>query len=164
MHTIVGPISLGMPPALEGSMFRNILVAVDGSKASADALTVAIDLAQKYKATIHLLHAFPHVSDLLGTPQYEALLVARSQIGEALLESMRTQVGDLVPVMKHLVEGPPAEAILRIAEQDGHDLIVLGSRGHGQLAGLLLGSVSNVVAQRATCPVMIVHGVPEARS
>src|SRR5690349_10332651 len=129
--------------AQEGMMFRNILVAVDGSQSSGDALTVAIDLAQKYRASICLLHAFPHVSDLLGTPQYEHLLEARSLIGHSLLESARTRVGDLAPVETQLIEGPAAPAILRVAEEDGADLIVLGSRGHGQLAGLVLGSVSN---------------------
>ena len=142
-------------------MFRKILVAVDGSQRSSDALTVAIDLAQKYRASICLLHAFPHVSDLLGTPQYEHLLEARSLIGQSLLESVRTRVGDLVPVETQLIEGPAAQAILRVAEEDGVDLIVLGSRGHGKLAGLVLGSVSNAVAQQAACPVMIVHGLPD---
>ena len=52
-------------------MFRKILVAVDGSKSSRDALTVAIDLAGKYKASLGLVHVFPHVSDLLGTPEPE---------------------------------------------------------------------------------------------
>jgi nucleotide-binding universal stress UspA family protein len=144
-------------------MFRNILVAVDGSTSSNDALTVAIDLAQKYNASICLVHAFLHVSDLLGAPHYEQLLEARSETGAAILESARTQVGDLVPVETQLIEGPPAPAILRVAEEDGFDLVVMGSRGHGQIAGLLLGSVSNIVAQRANCPVMIVHGLPEPR-
>jgi nucleotide-binding universal stress UspA family protein len=142
-------------------MFRKILVAVDGSQSSSDALTVAIDLAQKYYASICLLHAFPHVSDLLGTPQYERLVEARTAAGEAILESARTRVGDLAPAETQLIEGPPAPAILRVAEEDKVDLIVVGSRGHGQLAGLLLGSVSNAVAQHANCPVMIVHGLPE---
>jgi nucleotide-binding universal stress UspA family protein len=144
-------------------MFHKILVAVDGSQSSGDALTVAIDLAQKYHASICLLHAFPHVSDMLGTPQYEHLLEARSMIGQSVLESVRTRVGDLAPVETQLIEGPAAPAILRVAEEDGVDLIVLGSRGQGQLAGLVLGSVSNAVAQHATCPVMIVHGLPNQR-
>ncbi len=138
-------------------MFRKILVAVDGSRNATAALAVAVDLAQRYKASLCLLHAFPHVSDLLGTPQYEHLLEARSTIGAALLESMRTQVGDTVPVETQLIEGPPASAILRVAAEDGYDLIVMGSRGHSQLAGLLIGSVSSAVAQRASCAVLIVH-------
>lgn len=142
---------------VEVAMFRKILVAIDGSRNCGDALEVAIDLAQRYKASLCLLHAFPHVSDLLGTPQYEHLLEARSEIGEALLESMVTQVRERVPAETQLIEGPAAPAILRVADEDRFDLIVLGSRGHGQLGGLLMGSVSNAVAQRAHCPVLIVH-------
>lgn len=138
-------------------MFRKILVAVDGSPMSARAIDIAVDLGQHYNATLCLLHAFPHVSDLLGTPEYERLLEARSLIGQSLLEAARTQVGDQVAVDVQLLEGPPAQAILRVAEEEQFDLIVMGSRGHSQLAGLLLGSVSNAVAQRARCPVLIVH-------
>ena len=138
-------------------MFRTILVAVDGSQYARAALDLAVDLAQRYQASLCVLHAFPHVSDLLGTPQYESLLVARSMIGQQLLESAQTQVGDTVVVATQLIEGPPAPAILRVAEEEGCDLIVLGSRGHGQIAGILLGSVSSTVAQRAHCPVLIAH-------
>jgi nucleotide-binding universal stress UspA family protein len=138
-------------------MFRKILVAVDGSRQSNAALTIATDLAQRYGATLCLLHAFPHVSDLLGTPQYEQLLEARSAIGQQILDSTRAQVGHTLPVKMQLIEGPPAPAILRVAVEDGCDIIVIGSRGHGQLAGMLLGSVSSAVAQRAQCPVLIVH-------
>jgi nucleotide-binding universal stress UspA family protein len=138
-------------------MFRKILVAVDGSPQSHAALRLAVDLAQRYRASLCLLHAFPHVSDLLGTPQYEHLLAARTLIGETLLDIARTQVGDAALVETQLIEGPPAPAILRVAQEEGYGLIVLGSRGQGQLAGLLLGSVSSAVVQRADCPVLVVH-------
>jgi nucleotide-binding universal stress UspA family protein len=137
-------------------MFRKILVAVDGSEQSNAALTLAIDLARRYGASLCLLYAFPHVSDLLGTPQYEHVLEARSALGQQLLEHAQAQVG-AAPVETQLIEGPPAPAILRVAAEDGCDLIVIGSRGQGQLAGLLLGSVSSAVAQRAHCPVLIAH-------
>ena len=138
-------------------MFRKILVAVDGSQHARAALDLAVDLAQRYQASLCVLHAFPHVSDLLGTPHYESLLAARSMIGQQLLESAQTQVGDAVVVETQLIEGPPAPAILRVAEEEGCDLIVIGSRGRGQIAGILLGSVSSTVAQRAHCPVLIAH-------
>jgi nucleotide-binding universal stress UspA family protein len=137
-------------------MFRKILVAVDGSEQSNAALAIGIDLAQRYGASLCLLHAFAHVSDLLGTPQYEYVLEARSALGQQLLEGAQARVG-AVPVETQLIEGPPAPAILRVAAEDRCDLIVMGSRGHGQLAGLLLGSVSSAVAQRAHCPVLIAH-------
>jgi nucleotide-binding universal stress UspA family protein len=138
-------------------MFRKILVAVDGSRHASAALALAVDLAQRYAASLCLLHAFPHVSDLLGTPYHEDLLAARTTIGRQLLEAARTQASAVLPVETQLVEGPPAPAILRAAEEGQHDLIVLGSRGHTQIAGLLLGSVSSTVAQQAHCPVLIVH-------
>lgn len=138
-------------------MFGKILVAVDGSRQSNAALAIAADLAQRYGATLCLLHAFAHVSDLLGLPQYEQLLERRSARGQQVLENTRAQVGDALVVETQLIEGPPAPAILRIAREDGCAMIVMGSRGNGQLAGLLLGSVSSAVAQRAQCPVLIVH-------
>lgn len=146
--------------ALNGEviMFHKILVAVDGSPMSARAIDTAVDVAQRYNAKLCLLHAFPHVSDLLGTPGYERLLEARSLIGQSLLEAARTQIGDQRDdVETQLLEGPPAQAILRVAEEEKYDLIILGSRGHGQFAGMFLGSVSNTVAQRAHCSVLIVH-------
>jgi nucleotide-binding universal stress UspA family protein len=138
-------------------MFQKILVAVDGSQQSDAALAVAVDMAQHYGGSLCVLHAFPHVSDLLGMPQYEHLLEARSALGQQVLENAQARVGSVVPVETQLIEGPPAPAILGVAAEDRCDLIVMGSRGHGQLAGLLLGSVSSAVAQRAECPVLIVH-------
>ncbi len=138
-------------------MFRKILVAVDGSRHSSQGLEFADDLARRYKIPLLVLHAFPHVSDLLGTPQYERVLESREMIGEQILASARAQLSAREPVETQLIEGPPAPAILRVAAEEHCDLIVIGSRGHGQLAGILLGSVSSVVAQRAECPVLIVH-------
>ncbi len=138
-------------------MFRKILVAVDGSRHSSRALEFADDLSRRYKTPLLLLHAFPHVSDLLGTPQYERMLEARTMIGEQVLASARAQLSERESIETQLIEGPPAPAILRVAVEEGCDLIAIGSRGHGQLAGILLGSVSSVVAQRAIGPVLIVH-------
>ena len=138
-------------------MFRKLLVAMDGSEQANAALRIAVDLAQHYRASLGLLHAFPHVSDLLGTVEYENLIAERASAGEALLDAARNQVGDTVPVETQLIEGPPAQAILRVAHEDGYGMIVMGSRGRGQIAGALLGSVSHTVAQRAHCPVLIVH-------
>lgn len=138
-------------------MFRTILVGVDGSPQSTAALETAIDLAERYQAKLGIIHAFPPVSDLLGNPFYEQLLAARMSNGEQILEAARSLIGDRAAVETQLLEGPPADAIMRVAETEHYDLIVVGSRGQGQLRGLLLGSVSSAVAQRAPCPVLVVH-------
>jgi nucleotide-binding universal stress UspA family protein len=143
--------------ALEDAVIRKILIAYDGSKHADAALELAADMAQRYRAVLVLLHAFPHVSGLLGTPQYDELLASRTLLGEQLLEGARARIPDSVAVEVQLLEGPPAPAILRVAVEEQCDLIVIGSRGRGQIAELLLGSVSSTVAHHAPGAVLIVH-------
>ncbi|MCU0492814.1 MAG: universal stress protein [Chloroflexaceae bacterium] len=138
-------------------MFRRILVATDGSPQATLAVRAAADLARRYRATVTLLHAYHHVSDLIGTPYYDRLLESRVANAEALLSAAHAEIGNGVVVETQLIEGPPAAAILRVALEEKHDLIVIGSRGHSQLASMVLGSVSGAVAQRAPCPVLIVR-------
>lgn len=67
-----------------------------------------------------------------------------------------------MPVTGSVVESHPAEALLKAAE--GADLLVVGSRGHGGFAGMLLGSVSSQTVHHAHCPVLVVRaGGGEAR-
>jgi nucleotide-binding universal stress UspA family protein len=60
-------------------------------------------------------------------------------------------------VYEELIDGPEAEAILKVAENHQADLIVMGTRGFGAVKGLLVGSVSRKVIHLSTCPVMVVH-------
>jgi nucleotide-binding universal stress UspA family protein len=138
-------------------MFRKILVAVDGSRHSCRTLEFADNLSRRYKIPLLVLHAFPHVSDLLGTPHYQRVLDTRAMVGEQVLASARAQLNEREPVEMQLIEGPPAPAILRVAAEEHCDLIVIGSREHSQLVSILLDSVGSVVAQSAVCPVVIVH-------
>lgn len=142
-------------------MFHKILVALDGSPHSEAALHYAVGLAQQHNAELGILHAYTHVGDMFGTPNYEQILTTRIAVGETLLKAVcRTLPVGLVATT-HLLEGPAAMAIMRVAQAEGYDLIVVGSRGLGHVGGLLLGSVSSTVAQRAPCPVLIVHGLPQ---
>jgi len=68
-----------------------------------------------------------------------------------------------VDVIVEVVEGPPADAILRVADVRQPDLIVMGSRGHGDLASLLLGSVSHRMLAHTHVPVLIIKAT-EKRS
>jgi nucleotide-binding universal stress UspA family protein len=66
-----------------------------------------------------------------------------------------------VDILVEVLEGPPANAILNVADVRQCDLIIVGSRGHGSLASLLLGSVSHRVLSHARVPVMVVRAVEE---
>jgi nucleotide-binding universal stress UspA family protein len=145
---------------MEFAMFKNILVPVDGSDHALHALDVACDLAQKYGATLRLVHAYPPLFTdvMMSDADIEAVIALRTQAGDAILQHARERAQVCVSdITTELREAPDAEAILEEAETHHCDLIVMGTRGLGRLAGLLLGSVSQKVVQHARCPVLLVR-------
>ncbi len=139
-------------------MLRNILLAFDGSEYSKMALQYAKTLAERFEATLWLVHIFTHTSDLLGYEDYEKFYSKRKAGGQTLLdEALQGLSNTRLDVREELQEGPEAESILNIAKNCQADLIVMGTRGHGTLKGLLVGSVSRKVIHHSSCPVMVVH-------
>ncbi len=143
-------------------MFKRILVALDGSESADRALDFAIDIAEKYSANIVLLSVYHQVNYLVGTNfvkvMQEYLEAQRTQLEKVLSEAL-TKVKRIKPSLKvlaKLVEGQPADKIVETAEEGKIDIIVIGSRGLGGVKELLLGSVSDRVADHATCPVLII--------
>jgi nucleotide-binding universal stress UspA family protein len=137
-------------------MFKQIVVGIDGSEHGWQALEHARHLAECEGGSLWLVHAFPHTSDLRGYEAYDRLISERTEAGQVILNEARERLGDAsLKVNEELLEGPPAEAILRVAEARDADLIVMGTRGLGSLRGLLLGSVSSKVVQHAPCAVML---------
>jgi nucleotide-binding universal stress UspA family protein len=147
-------------------MFRNILVAWDGSEHAKWALAEAVDIARTQDGRLTLLTVAAPLQVWPGyvPPVTEADLIAGAEKtlaeGEALVpegirESGRTAAGD-----------PGLELVKRAAAAN-HDLIVMGSRGRGAIRSAFLGSVSHFVLNHAPVPVLIVHdgasesGVPD---
>lgn len=139
-------------------MFKTIVVALDGSERSLQALKYAQSLAEKYSSKLIMVHAYPHTSDLHAYEGYEKLISTRKIAGEKVLETGRKLVGQSpIDVEKNLLEGPPADAILSVVESRNADLVVLGTRGMGSIKGLLYGSVATKVSHHAACPVLVVR-------
>ena len=143
-------------------MFRRILVAVDGSPHSRAALEVARGLGEALGAELWIVHAYAPTSDLLGYTDFTQRVSQRKSRGQTLLDEMRRSLGESpLAVTEELIEGPGAEAILKVAATRAVDLIVMGTRGLGALGDMVLGSVSRKVTQGAACPVMLARA-PEA--
>jgi len=139
-------------------MFKNILLAVDGSEYSHRALNYARSLAGRYKANLWIVHVFAHTSDLLGYEDFEKLFAKRKSAGQVILDKAKKMLGSITfKVEEELLYGSEAEAILKAAENRQADLIVMGTRGFGAVKGMLVGSVSRKVIHLAACPVMVVH-------
>jgi nucleotide-binding universal stress UspA family protein len=146
------------------SMFRNILVAIDGSPHSARALTEAIDIAQRNNATLTFIAAVPDPSSwLVGGAAYgggvdlDAFMQESEREYRELLDSAVDSVPQDVSVTKVLARGRPGQRILEQLQSGRHDLVVMGSRGRGDVRSLLLGSVSHEVLNASRDAVLIVH-------
>ncbi|GIW23750.1 universal stress protein [Meiothermus sp.] len=138
-------------------MFKNILLAFDGSAHAQKAAHLAADLARQYGATLCVVHTYDPVPDYLGEPFLQEVISKRTEAADKVMAQALALVGKLPRLETEILEGPPAEAILRVAEVRGVDLIVMGTRGLGQLSGLLLGSQSQKVLTHARCPVLLVR-------
>lgn len=145
-------------------MFAKILLASDGSEYALRAAKAAAELAKALNASVTLLHVFtmPSVQMTVpGAPGVDVDPAAFSTYVEQVQDAVAKRTGKVldeagVPYTTLLEAGHPAEVIVRIAEDDGYDLIVMGSRGLSAIQSFLLGSVSDKVLHHAHCPVLIV--------
>jgi nucleotide-binding universal stress UspA family protein len=145
-------------------MFRNILVAVDGSDHSERALAEATDLARLADGSLTIATVIPDPSTLAlsgggfaYTADYGSLEADLEREYRELLDGEKAKVPEGVEVEGVLLEGRPARAIVEQVKAGGHDLVVMGSRGRGGLRSMVLGSVSQEVLHASPVPVLVVH-------
>jgi len=140
-------------------MFENLLLAVDGSDHSMRAAQYAGDLARALGSSIvRIVVAFEQIPDYLGEPNRQQAIDARLQQANGILERAQDAVGSIPgEIHTELIEGSPAEAVIEIARTRRSNVIVMGSRGLSNMAGLVLGSTSQKVVSHAPCPVLIVR-------
>lgn len=139
-------------------MFTNILLGVDGSEHALKAAKLAGDLAREMHADLWVVVSFDPVPAYLGQPNLDDAITARMQHAEQILQPALEAIGETGTTLKtEILKGPPAEAILSVAEVRGVDLIIMGTRGLGRLKGLVIGSQSQKVVANANCPVLLVR-------
>jgi nucleotide-binding universal stress UspA family protein len=145
-------------------LVRTIVCATDLSPSSAPTIRYALSLASEFQGRLVLLHVLdgpahpdnPLYAHHLPTAvavlsQHEA--IARQQMRDAVAPDARAWCS----VEERIVPGQAYEEILRVAAQESADLIVMGTRRHGPIARTVLGSTSQSVVRRASCPVVTVR-------
>ena len=138
---------------------RRIVVGVDGSEPSLAALRWAMRQAELTGAPLEIVSAWEWPVSYSGwetplPPDYDPAEEARRQLDKAV--SAVLTPGDAIEVRQSVIEGhaaPVLEALSKTA-----DLVVVGSHGHGEFAGMLLGSVSEHCVTHCHCPVVVIRG------
>ena len=140
---------------------KHILVGIDGSIESLDAVSWAADLAKQLGADVIAASVFGFypvvaIADNGVYMSEDGLNGWRKDLQRDLDGDWTKALRDAgVAVTTRVEEGQAAEVLLRLAAEYAVDLIVVGSRGHGMVKAMFLGSVSHILALRAPCPVVI---------
>lgn len=147
-------------------MTARIVVGIDSSDGAVEALRWAIEEALLRDATLDVVHcwATPHLgSPLVAVEPMGSALPTDGLEAEARLDSIVARVTERlersdVALRKQLIENAPARGLIEAAEDA--DMLVVGCRGRGGFAGLLIGSVSQQCVLHSPCPVVVVRNRP----
>ena len=137
---------------------NKILVGIDGSEGSLQALRWALAEARRRHDAVQVLHCWhvPYYGDMTGMMAYPGTIL--QEAGATVLAEALAAVHDEaqgVSVTTRVEQGSAAQVLIEASKNA--DLIVVGRRGHGGFVGLLIGSVAAQVAGHASCPVVIVN-------
>jgi nucleotide-binding universal stress UspA family protein len=153
-------------------VYQALMVPLDGSEFGRHAIPWALAIAEPAGARVDLVHVLAPPYDL-GVPEGDKLVLAdaidsaRTGTEERLRDlANRLRVGTGIQFGSAIVEGNPADALLRYADERATDLIVMTTHGRSGLARAVVGSVSNEVVRRSRCPVLLARPhrhLPEER-
>jgi nucleotide-binding universal stress UspA family protein len=146
---------------------EKIVVGVDGSENGARALRWALDYAEHIGGRVIAAQAWSISALAYGGPGFVAAIDpseyergARESL-ERVVAEVASRVPEGVEIEQRVLEGGAAETLIDLARDEGADLLVVGSRGRGGFAGLLLGSVSATLAHHTPCALAIVPSVAD---
>ena len=142
-------------------MYERVLLPVDGSDPSFQAAEHAVDLAERYDATLHVLH-------VIDTAPYDAEVITSAVIGDLEQQGRNAieEVVELAPtsaskrIETAIRRGNPYETILEYVDEHDIDLIVMSTHGQTGIRRLVLGSVTEKIVRTAPVPVHTVRAIP----
>ncbi|WP_456471829.1 universal stress protein [Methanocaldococcus sp.] len=140
-------------------MYKRIVVPTDGSEVSMEAVNHAIHIAKKLNSEIYAIYVVD-ISPFVGLPMegsWEMITEVLREEGEEILKKVK-ELGEKegVEIKTKMLDGIPAEEIVRFAKEKNADLIVMGTTGKTGLERILLGSVAERVIKTSPCPVLVV--------
>ncbi len=131
-----------------------IVVGVDGSPASSDALRWAAKHAQLLHGTVRAVSSWRWPNYLTRVPPGIDPAADTAQTLDEIVEAVLADFPEL-EVSRHVIEGPPGPALL--TQSEGAELLVVGARGRAAFPGMLLGSVAEYCVRNGDCPVVVVR-------
>jgi nucleotide-binding universal stress UspA family protein len=148
---------------MEVAVVETIVWATDGSPNADQALAVAKSLARGHEASLVVVHIVQRYASETGLAVYADEGLVKARLEQTVEELEKEGLKPDLRIVNHI--GPqPAHEIADIAREVGADLIVMGTRGHGPISGLLLGSVVLRLLHVAPCPVVAVPATASATS
>jgi len=145
-------------------MYEDILVPTDGSKGTNDAVSHALDIADKYDATVHALYVVntSAYSTLPADSNWESITAALEEEGEQATGEIAARMDETdVETVTNVKEGVPHKTIMEYANEEEVDMIVMGTHGKTGLDRLLLGSVTEKIVRTSEIPVLTVRMVED---
>jgi len=148
---------------MAASRYAHVLVTIDGSAHSEEALAAAIDLSKRYRSELTVLTVAPFVpvympsgNSYMATPVTKTDTTPYRALVDAAVK--RAQDAGLTGVSGVCEEGVVVDEILAFLDTHPVDLVVVGSRGMSAAKRLLIGSISSALVAHAPCPVLVVRG------
>ena len=145
-------------------MIKSILVPVDGSEHSGKALTLAVDVAEKYDANLSVLFVASHEIDKdmhhFAATEYSSEYIPKygrvvrevsGNIGKNTIKRMINKLKTNVVIKPVVLIGDPAEQIVEYSMNNNFDMVVMGNRGLSDIKGMMMGSVSRRVRRLVKC-------------
>ncbi len=138
-------------------IFSKILIPVDGSKHSDNAVKYGFSMAKMCGAKVILLHCHAPIPSGLGEPNFQKAIDDATRKSYAILQKhLKAPEATNLPLQDKIIGGETTKSIVTVADTEKCDLIIMGSKGKSDLEGLLVGSVTHKVLNSASCPVMII--------
>ena len=136
-------------------MFRRILHANDGSDHAFNALKLALSLAKKDAAELHMVSVEErgHMPELSEEDDTAATTV---RFDKTLQQARSLAEKSHVKLLTHVLVGHPARSVIKLANDLSADLIIVGASGHSALYDRMIGSRAQKILHHATCPVLVV--------